>query len=91
MDIAPAGTLDPTPTLYNNALYSMSGLLACAFICNAMIKCVRRPASSTETNLCHETLTLLGALPHPAWRPPSPRLAPPSPPRPVDAKYHLKE
>ena len=38
MDIVPAGTLDPTPTLYNNALYSMSGLLACAFICNALIR-----------------------------------------------------
>eukprot|EP00055_Hartaetosiga_balthica_P007345 m.25085 g.25085 ORF g.25085 m.25085 type:complete len:189 (+) comp5728_c0_seq2:1502-2068(+) len=38
MDIAPAGTLDPTPGLYNTTLYSMAGLLTCAVICNALIK-----------------------------------------------------
>eukprot|EP01147_Barroeca_monosierra_P011008 gene11008-3080_t len=37
MEIVPAGTLDPTPTLYNTALYSMAGLLTCAVICNSMI------------------------------------------------------
>ncbi len=38
MDIVPPGTLDPTPTLYNTALYSMSGLLAVAFVCNSLIR-----------------------------------------------------
>ncbi|EGD82660.1 MFS permease [Salpingoeca rosetta] len=38
MEIAPAGTLDPTPSLYNTALYSMAGLLTCAVLCNAMIR-----------------------------------------------------
>lgn len=38
MEIVPAGTLDPTPTLYNTALYSMAGLLTCAVICNSMIR-----------------------------------------------------
>lgn len=38
LDIAPAGTVDPTPSLYNTTLYAMGGLLACAVVSNALIK-----------------------------------------------------
>ena len=38
MDVVPPGTLDPTPCLYNSTLYTMSGLLAAAFVCNSLIK-----------------------------------------------------
>jgi MFS family permease len=38
MEIAPAGTIDPTPTLYNSTMYAMAGLLFVAFIANLTIK-----------------------------------------------------
>lgn len=38
MDVAPEGTVDPTPTLYNTTLLTMSGVLAAAVVCNAAIR-----------------------------------------------------
>lgn len=38
MEIAPAGTIDPTPGLYNTTMYAMAGLLVIAFIANTMIR-----------------------------------------------------
>ena len=32
MEIVPAGTADPTPTLYNMTMYLMAGLLALALL-----------------------------------------------------------
>ena len=38
MEIAPAGTLDPTPSLYNQTMYLMASLLFIALIANAMMR-----------------------------------------------------
>ena len=38
MEIAPAGTVDPTPSLYNTTMYAMAGLLVIALISNMMVK-----------------------------------------------------
>jgi MFS family permease len=38
MEIAPAGTVDPTPSLYNQTMYLMAGLLIVAFIANFLMK-----------------------------------------------------
>jgi len=38
MDIAPEGTMDPTPTLYNSTMYTMAGLLLIAFFANLTLK-----------------------------------------------------
>ncbi len=38
MEIAPAGTLDPTPNLYNTTMYLMAALLFIALISNALMK-----------------------------------------------------
>jgi hypothetical protein len=38
MDIAPAGTIDPTPTLYNSTMYTMAALLLIAFFANLTLK-----------------------------------------------------
>ena len=38
MEIAPPGTIDPTPNLYNITMFVMAGLLAAAFIANMMIR-----------------------------------------------------
>ena len=37
LEIAPAGTLDPTPGIYNTTMYSMGGILCCAVVCNALM------------------------------------------------------
>ena len=37
MEIAPAGTIDPTPSLYNTTMYAMAALLAIAFVSNLLI------------------------------------------------------
>lgn len=39
--VAPAGTVDPTSTLYNTTMYAMAGLLVLAFIANLLVKPVR--------------------------------------------------
>jgi MFS family permease len=41
MEIAPAGTIDPTPSLYNLTMYLMAALLAIALVANAFIRPVR--------------------------------------------------
>ncbi|EKE45609.1 major facilitator transporter [Oceaniovalibus guishaninsula JLT2003] len=38
MEIAPAGTIDPTPSLYNTTMYAMAGLLVIAFFANLMVR-----------------------------------------------------
>ncbi|MCQ2003348.1 OFA family MFS transporter [Rhizobium sp. NRK18] len=38
MSIAPAGTIDPTPSLYNTTMYAMAALLVIALIANMMVK-----------------------------------------------------
>ncbi|PCJ30478.1 MAG: MFS transporter [Gammaproteobacteria bacterium] len=38
MEIVPMGTIDPTPSLYNQTMYLMAGLLAIAFIANWLMK-----------------------------------------------------
>jgi hypothetical protein len=38
MEIAPPGTVDPTPSLYNMTMYLMAALLAVALVSNALMK-----------------------------------------------------
>ncbi len=38
MEIAPAGTVDPTPGLYNNTMYLMAALLLIGLVANALMK-----------------------------------------------------
>ena len=38
MEIAPSGTVDPTPSLYNTTMYAMAGLLIVAFFSNLLMK-----------------------------------------------------
>ena len=38
MEIAPSGTVDPTPSLYNTTMYAMAGLLIVAFFSNFFMK-----------------------------------------------------
>jgi len=42
MEIAPAGTIDPTPSLYNTTMYVMAALLVVAFFSNLMIRPVHQ-------------------------------------------------
>jgi hypothetical protein len=37
MEIAPAGTVDPTSSLYNTTMYAMAALLAIALIANKLV------------------------------------------------------
>lgn len=38
MELAPAGTIDPSATLYNSTMYLMAALLAIALVANAMVR-----------------------------------------------------
>ncbi len=38
MEIAPAGTIDPTSSLYNTTMYLMAALLAIALLSNALMR-----------------------------------------------------
>ncbi len=38
MEIAPAGTIDPTPSLYNTTMYAMAALLVVALVANMAIR-----------------------------------------------------
>jgi len=38
LEIAPAGTVDPSSTLYNSTMYLMAGLLAVALVANALVR-----------------------------------------------------
>ena len=42
MEIAPSGTVDPTPSLYNLTMYLMAALLAIALVANAFMRPVSR-------------------------------------------------
>ena len=37
LEIAPPGTLDPTPGIYDSSLYAMAGIMGGAVLCNALI------------------------------------------------------
>jgi MFS family permease len=41
MEIAPGGTIDPTPTLYNTTMYAMAALLVVGFVANLLIRPVK--------------------------------------------------
>ena len=41
LELAPIGTIDPTPTLYNTTMYCMAALLVIAFFANLMVRPVR--------------------------------------------------
>lgn len=51
MDIAPAGTVDPTPNLYNSTMYLMALLLAIALVSNAFMRPVHPRHHMTEEEL----------------------------------------
>lgn len=38
MEIAPAGTVDPTANLYNTTMYAMAALLVIALVCNSLVR-----------------------------------------------------
>jgi hypothetical protein len=48
MEIAPAGTVDPTPSLYNLTMYLMAALLAIALVANALMKPVEAKHHMTD-------------------------------------------
>ena len=49
MEIAPPGTIDPTPSLYNLTMYLMAALLAIALVANALMRPVDRKHHMIET------------------------------------------
>ena len=51
MDVAPEGTQDPTPFLYDTTMYVMAGLLGLAFIANALV----RPVDPRYYHFKHQT------------------------------------
>ncbi|PHP68788.1 MFS transporter [Zhengella mangrovi] len=51
MEIAPAGTIDPTPSLYNTTMYCMAALLVIAFFANLFMKPVREHHHHDEPRL----------------------------------------
>ena len=51
MDIAPAGTVDPTPNLYNSTMYLMALLLAIALVSNALMRPVHARHHMSEEEL----------------------------------------
>ena len=48
MEIAPGGTVDPTPSLYNLPLYVMAALLAVALVANALMRPVQAKHHMTD-------------------------------------------
>jgi MFS family permease len=48
MEIAPAGTVDPRPSLYNLTMYLMASLLAIALVANALMKPVEAKHYMTD-------------------------------------------
>jgi len=51
MEIAPKGTVDPTPTLYNTTMYCMAALLVIAFFANLLIRPVKEHHHHDEPEL----------------------------------------
>ncbi len=50
LEIAPAGTIDPTPGLYNTTMYCMAALLVIAFFANLMVRPVDSRHHVTKTH-----------------------------------------
>jgi MFS family permease len=53
MEIAPAGTIDPTPSLYNTTMYAMAALLVVAFFANLFLKPVSEKHHVENTHPAH--------------------------------------
>ncbi|WP_372802814.1 OFA family MFS transporter [Paracoccus seriniphilus] len=51
MEIAPAGTVDPTPSLYNTTMYCMAALLVVAFFANLFMRPVKEHHHHKEPDL----------------------------------------
>jgi hypothetical protein len=51
MEIAPPGTVNPTPSLYNLTMYLMAALLAIALVANALMRPVAAKHHMRETAL----------------------------------------
>jgi hypothetical protein len=51
MEIAPSGTVDPTPSLYNLTMYLMAALLGIALITNAFVRPVDAKHHMSEARL----------------------------------------
>jgi hypothetical protein len=51
MEIAPEGTIDPTPSLYNTTMYCMAALLIVAFFANLLMKPVKEHHHHDEPEL----------------------------------------
>ncbi|AJE48647.1 OFA family MFS transporter [Celeribacter indicus] len=51
MEIAPAGTVDPTPSLYNTTMYCMAALLVVAFFANLFMRPVKEHHHHDEPDL----------------------------------------
>ncbi len=51
LEIAPPGTVDPTPSLYNQTMYLMAGLLFIALITNALMRPVHPKHHMSEEEL----------------------------------------
>ena len=51
MQIAPPGTVDPTPSLYNSTMFAMAGLLAIALVSNAFMSAVHPKHHMTKAQL----------------------------------------
>jgi len=46
--LAPPGTLDPTPHLYDTTMYALSGLMAAAVVSHLLVKPVKTISSNDE-------------------------------------------
>ncbi len=46
MAIAPPGTVDPTPYLYDTTMYGLSGLMATAVVANLLTKPLTKPPTT---------------------------------------------
>ncbi|NOQ82003.1 MAG: MFS transporter [Methylophaga sp.] len=57
MEIAPIGTIDPTPTLYNSTMYAMASLLLIAFVTNLTL---RKVGSKHHVQNSHPELEIDG-------------------------------
>jgi MFS family permease len=51
MEIAPEGTIDPTPSLYNTTMYCMAALLVVGFVANLFIRPVKEHHHHDEAEL----------------------------------------
>ena len=50
MEIVPAGTIDPTPSLYNTTMYCMAALLVVGFVANLFMRPVKEHHHHVEPN-----------------------------------------